>query len=137
MKGTSSSRVIRAVAGYGNQVPLWKVRIFINSLVCESGSLMAIVSVGIDLAKNLFAVYVVDESGKPELVRPNVPRAKLPITLPAACLPLVTIGATVPQIPCWHGPLQGLIQMPDIRLQAFPQQPHHQSVSCLWGGVNI
>ena len=38
---------------------------------------MAIVSVGIDLAKNVFAVHGVDESGKPALVRPSVPRAKL------------------------------------------------------------
>ncbi len=38
---------------------------------------MAIVSVGIDLAKNVFAVHGVDESGKPALVRPNVPRGKL------------------------------------------------------------
>jgi transposase len=39
---------------------------------------MAIVSVGIDLAKNVFAVHCVDESGKPALVRPNVPRATFP-----------------------------------------------------------
>ena len=38
---------------------------------------MAIVTVGIDLAKNVFAVHGVGESGKPELVRPEVPRAKL------------------------------------------------------------
>ncbi len=38
---------------------------------------MAIVSVGIDLAKNVFAVHGVDASGKPTLVRPNVPRARL------------------------------------------------------------
>lgn len=38
---------------------------------------MAIVSVGIDLAKNVFAVHGVDESGKPALVRPSVPRARL------------------------------------------------------------
>lgn len=38
---------------------------------------MAIVSVGIDLAKNVFAVHGVDEAGKPSLVRPNVPRARL------------------------------------------------------------
>lgn len=31
---------------------------------------MAIVTVGIDLAKNVFAVRRVDESGKPLLVRP-------------------------------------------------------------------
>ena len=38
---------------------------------------MAIVTVGIDLAKNVFAVHGVSESGKPDLVRPEVPRTKL------------------------------------------------------------
>jgi len=38
---------------------------------------MAIVFVGIDLAKNVFAVHGVDEQGKPALVRPAVPRTKL------------------------------------------------------------
>ncbi len=38
---------------------------------------MNIVTVGIDLAKNVFAVHGVDEAGKPALLRPNVPRAKL------------------------------------------------------------
>ena len=38
---------------------------------------MAIVTVGIDLAKNVFAVHGVDETGKSALVRPEVPRAKL------------------------------------------------------------
>jgi transposase len=38
---------------------------------------MAIVTVGIDLAKNVFAVHGVDGAGKPALVRPNVPRGKL------------------------------------------------------------
>lgn len=38
---------------------------------------MAIVSVGIDLAKNVFAVHGVDESGKLALVRPAVARGKL------------------------------------------------------------
>ena len=38
---------------------------------------MTIVFVGIDLAKNVFAVHGVDEAGKPALVRPSVPRAKL------------------------------------------------------------
>ena len=41
------------------------------------GRLGAIVSVGIDLAKKVFAVHGVDESGKPALVRPSVPRARL------------------------------------------------------------
>lgn len=38
---------------------------------------MAIVTVGIDLAKNVFAVHGVDERGKPALVCPQVARAKL------------------------------------------------------------
>jgi transposase len=38
---------------------------------------MAIVFVGIDLAKNVFAVHGVDEAGKPVLVRPAVARGKL------------------------------------------------------------
>ena len=38
---------------------------------------MAIVTVGIDLAKNVFAVHGVDESGKSILIRPSVKRAAL------------------------------------------------------------
>jgi hypothetical protein len=38
---------------------------------------MAIAFVGIDLAKSVFAVNGVNPAGKPELVRPSVPRAKL------------------------------------------------------------
>ncbi len=38
---------------------------------------MTIVFVGVDLAKNVFAVHGVDECGRPALVRPNVPRDKL------------------------------------------------------------
>ena len=38
---------------------------------------MTIVTVGIDLAKNVFAVHGVNHAGKPELVRPDVKRAKL------------------------------------------------------------
>jgi transposase len=38
---------------------------------------MAIVTVGIDLAKSVFAVHGVDATGKPALVRPSVTRAKL------------------------------------------------------------
>ena len=38
---------------------------------------MPIVTVGTDLAKNVFAVHGVDEFGKPVLVRPEAPRAKL------------------------------------------------------------
>ena len=51
---------------------------------------MAILYVGIDLAKNVFAVHGVDEHGKPTLVRPSVPRARLHQLV--AALPRCTIG---------------------------------------------
>lgn len=38
---------------------------------------MSIVYIGIDLAKNVFAVHGVNEAGKPVLVKPSVTRAKL------------------------------------------------------------
>ncbi len=51
---------------------------------------MAILYVGIDLAKNVFAVHGVNESGKPEQVRPSVPRARLHELI--AALPPCVIG---------------------------------------------
>lgn len=51
---------------------------------------MAIVFVGIDLAKNVFAVHGVNEGGKPELVRPNVARGRLEELI--AALAPCTIG---------------------------------------------
>lgn len=51
---------------------------------------MAILYVGIDLAKNVFAVHGVNDAGKAELVRPAVPRAKLAELV--ATLPACTIG---------------------------------------------
>ena len=50
----------------------------------------AIVTIGIDLAKNVFAVHGVDATGKPVLLRPSAPRAKL-LELIAA-LPPCLIG---------------------------------------------
>ncbi len=91
MKGTSPSRVIRAIAEYGIKVPRWEVQSLINSLVCWKGkSMSAIVTIGIDLAKNVFAVHGVDATGQPALVRPSVPRAKLLELL--AALPPCLIG---------------------------------------------
>ena len=49
-----------------------------------------IVTIGIDLAKNVFAVHGVDAPGQPGLLRPSVPRAKL-LELIAA-LPPCRIG---------------------------------------------
>jgi transposase len=54
-----------------------EANLFINSTCLVEGEIMTIVTVGIDLAKNVFAVHGVDETGKPVLVRPEVPRAKL------------------------------------------------------------
>jgi transposase len=51
---------------------------------------MSILFVGIDLAKNVFAVHGVNGAGKAELVRPNVPRGKLLELITA--LPPCTIG---------------------------------------------
>ncbi len=51
---------------------------------------MAILYVGIDLAKNVFAVHGVDEHGKPALVWPKVTRDKLHERI--AALPPCTIG---------------------------------------------
>ncbi len=51
---------------------------------------MAILYVGIDLAKSVFAAHGVDEAGKVELLRPGVVRAKLVALL--AALPPCTLG---------------------------------------------
>ncbi|RST47005.1 IS110 family transposase [Variovorax sp. MHTC-1] len=51
---------------------------------------MAILTLGIDLAKNVFAVHGVDEAGKPALVRPEVRRNKLVEVI--ASLPPCVIG---------------------------------------------
>jgi transposase len=51
---------------------------------------VAIVTVGIDLAKNVFAVHGVDATGRAVLVRPSVTRAKLPELV--ASLPPWLIG---------------------------------------------
>lgn len=51
---------------------------------------MAILTVGIDLAKNVFAVHGVNEAGKPELVHPAVARDKLHELI--AALPPCVVG---------------------------------------------
>lgn len=51
---------------------------------------MAILTVGIDLAKNVFAVHGVNESGRAELVKPVVARDRLLELL--AALPPCVVG---------------------------------------------
>jgi transposase len=78
MKGTSSSQTV------------WcqdEGRDFIN---LSERDAMAIVTVGIDLAKNVFAVHGVDASGKAALVPPSVARGKLMELI--ASLPPCLIG---------------------------------------------
>jgi|GEM_PF-1448836 len=80
MKGTfpvpSEPRLV-GVAVVGTAVPRWRGNSFHQLTFLLEVEVMAIVTVGIDLAKNVFAVHGVNEAGKPELVRPEVPRGKL------------------------------------------------------------
>src|SRR6266536_3556016 len=62
----------------------------VSHQLVRKGKSMAIVTVGIDLAKNVFAVHGVDGAGKPVLVRPNVARGKLLELL--ASLPPCLVG---------------------------------------------
>ena len=47
------------------------------SLTHLEEEIMAIITMGIDLAKNVFAFHGVDETGKPVLLRPAVKRPAL------------------------------------------------------------
>jgi transposase len=58
---------------------------------------MTITTVGIDLAKNVFAVHGVDQNGKAVLVKPKVSRAALPELI--AGLPPCVIGMEAARVP--------------------------------------
>ena len=47
------------------------------SSIHPEGELMAIITIGLDLAKHVFAVHGVDEFGEPALARPGVKRDAL------------------------------------------------------------
>ena len=68
MKGTSPSRAA-ALAATGNVSA--KMGSTKSHQLTRKGKSMTIVTVGIDLAKNVFAVHGINEAGKPELVRPS------------------------------------------------------------------
>jgi hypothetical protein len=73
MKGTSPSQASRIPSGLrltATKCQDAEVKLFINSTCLLEGEIMVIVTVGIDLAKNVFAVHGVDETGKAVLVRP-------------------------------------------------------------------
>jgi transposase len=116
MKGTSPSRASRAVASTGNKVSRWEVQSLINLFV--KGKSMTIVTVGIDLAKNVFAVHGVDATGKPVLIRPSVARARLTelmVSLPPcmigmeACSGAPPLGKTVCDLRSHRAPYRAQI----------------------------
>ena len=65
-------------------------RIFSSTHLFFLGEIMTIVTVGIDRAKNVFAVHCVDATDKSVLLKPSVPRAKLAALI--ASLPPRLIG---------------------------------------------
>jgi hypothetical protein len=65
------------VAVFGNKVPRWRGDSFHHSAVSLEAEIITIVTVGIDLAKNILAVHDVDETGKATMVRPEVSRGIL------------------------------------------------------------
>lgn len=78
------------VAVYGNEVPRWRGESFHQRTCLLEGEFIAIVTLGNDLAKNLFAVNGAVEAGKVVLVRPEVPRGNLSARI--ASLPRYLIG---------------------------------------------
>ena len=69
-------------------MPRWEVQ-FSHQLT-RKGKFMAILTLGIDLAKNVFAVHGVNEAGVAQLRQPKVTRAKLNALI--AALPPCTIS---------------------------------------------
>jgi hypothetical protein len=53
-----------------------EANLFINSLDVLKGEIKAILTAGVDLAKNVFAVHGVHALGQPVPMQPEVPRAK-------------------------------------------------------------
>lgn len=110
MDGTSPSRASR-IAATGNECHDGKCEV---SSTHSEGEVMAIVTVGIDLAKNVFALHGVDEAGATRLKQPKVARGKLNAAV-AALAPRVIgveacsgalLGAPVPG-PRSHGQADG------------------------------
>ncbi len=50
---------------------------FLEFINATEGEVMSIITIGIDLAKNIFAVHGVNESGHAELVKPKLARDQL------------------------------------------------------------
>ena len=69
---------------------IWQTFPTVDACFLTKAAQKSSVFVGIDLAKNVFAVHGVNEAGKPALVKPSVTRAKL-LELVASLAPC-TIG---------------------------------------------
>ena len=78
MKGTSPSQAIQATVSQNRHhgVQPGSTRTHPIHLAAGRGKKMAIITAGIDLAKNIFAVHGIHAAGKPELVCSSVGRAK-------------------------------------------------------------
>ena len=74
MKGTSSSRGCGEVVASGIKSAMMEIVVFIKT---KEGEVMSIITIGIDLAKNIFAVHGVNENGHAELVKLKVARDQL------------------------------------------------------------
>jgi transposase len=74
MKGTSPPQGRGEVATHGIKSAKMEGVVFIHH---PEGKAMTIITIGIDLAKNLFAVHGVNEPGQAELVKPKVTRDQL------------------------------------------------------------
>lgn len=68
-----SRQHILRLAGYGNQVPRWEGQTFHQ--LSRMGTSIAIVALGIDLAKNVFAVHRRGATGNPVPARRGMQRA--------------------------------------------------------------
>jgi transposase len=68
---------------------------------------MAIVTIGIDLAKNVFAEHGVDATGKAVLVRPSVARAKLLELMASIPAGLIGMEACSGALPGWANTVVG------------------------------
>jgi hypothetical protein len=77
----------------GKQVRRWEVRTFHQCT--QKGKSIAIVTVGIDLAKNVLAVHGVGAAGKPALLSPSVAYSKLAKLIASLPPRLVGIGCCI------------------------------------------
>ena len=87
---------------------------------------MAIVTVGIDPAKSVFAVHGIDEGGKPVVVRPEVPRGNR--SCPTGAPLKEGLGFTAKHDQLWAS--QGFKDLPLLSGE-HPGRNEHDSIGLL------